>query len=76
MTYECSDKVGKLFHVGCKIVRATGDGILEINTVTRIEDNKLYLDDSKVPIRYPRRLLIIEQDPLYKMIKDYENKNG
>lgn len=64
---------GFAFHVGCKIVRATSEGHLTISTVTRIEDNKIYLDNSKVAIRYPNRLLIIEQDPLYKMVKQYEN---
>jgi hypothetical protein len=60
------------FHVGCKIVRAVGDGMLSICTVTRIEDGKVYLDNSKIAIRYPKRLLIIEQDPLYRMIKEYD----
>jgi hypothetical protein len=67
------DFQGNSFHVGCKIVRAVGDGILAISVVTKIENGKLYLNDSKIAIRYPSRLLIIEQDPLYKMIKKYEN---
>lgn len=70
------DKQGFSFHVGCKIVRAISDGCLQICTVTKIEDGKLYLDDSKIPIRYPKRLLIIEQDPLYKMIKNHEIKQN
>jgi hypothetical protein len=66
------DMKGFAFHVGCKIVRAVGDGMLSICTVTRIENDKLYLDNSKIAIRYPKRLLIIEQDPLYRMVKNYE----
>jgi hypothetical protein len=64
------------FNVGCKVARATMWGKsprIEICTVTRIEAGKLYLDDSKQHIRYPERLLIIEQDPLYRMVKDYES---
>jgi hypothetical protein len=66
------DMKGFAFHIGCKIVRAVGDGRLSICTVTRIEDGKIYLDNSKIAIRYPKRLLIIEQDPLYRMVKQYE----
>jgi len=66
------DMKGFTFHVGCKIVRAVGDGMLSICTVTRIEDGKIYLDNSKIAIRYPKRLLIIEQDPLYRMVKKYD----
>jgi hypothetical protein len=66
------DMKGFTFHVGCKIVRAVGDGMLSICTVTRIDDGKIYLDNSKIAIRYPKRLLIIEQDPLYRMVKQYE----
>lgn len=69
------DKKGFAFHVGCKIVRAISEGTLDICTVTKIEDDKIYLDNSKVPIRYPRRLLIIEQDPLYRMVKKYNLEN-
>lgn len=66
------DMRGYAFHVGCKVARAVGDGILVVCTVTKIENNKIYLDDSKISIRFPKRLLIIEQDPLYKMMKDYD----
>jgi hypothetical protein len=66
------DIKGNSFHVGCKIVRAVSDGYLQFCEVTKIEDAKVYLDNSKVAIRYPARLLIIEQDPLYKMVKAYD----
>ena len=70
-----TDKLGNTFHVGCKVVRALESGYLDICRVTNIKDNKLYLDDSKIPIKYHKRLLIIEQDPLFKMVSDYEKKN-
>jgi len=70
------DKLGFAFNEGCKVARAVSRGRssvdLDICTVTRIEDGKVYLDNSKVAIRYPGRLLIIEQDPLYRMVKNYE----
>jgi hypothetical protein len=68
------DMMGFSFHEGCKIVRAVSDGALSICTVTSIKDGKIYLDNSKIAIRYPKRLLIIEQDPLYRMVKNYEGK--
>ena len=69
------DMKGFAFNEGCTVARATLWGKsprIEICKVTRIEDGKLYLDDSKQPIRYPERLLIIEQDALYRMMKTYE----
>lgn len=69
------DMKGFTFTEGCKVIRATLWGKsprLEECEVTRIEDGKLYLDDSKQPMRYPERLLIIEQDPLYRMLKKHE----
>lgn len=67
-----TDLRGNVFHEGCEIVRSVGDGYLQICTVTRIEDGKVYLDRSKIPIRFPQRLLIIKQDPLYQMVKAYD----
>ena len=58
------DNLGFSFNVGCTV--APG------NTVTRIENEKIYLDNGKIPIRYPERLLIIEQDILYRMVKNHE----
>jgi len=65
------DKLGFTFSQGCKVVRAKGDGDLRICTVTRINEGKLYLDNSKQPMMYPSCLLIIEQDPLFKMVDRY-----
>lgn len=71
------DMKGFAFHEGCKVARAVLWGKspkLDICTVTKIKDGKLYLDDSKQAMRFPERLLIIEQDPLYRMVKNYEVK--
>ena len=69
------DMRGYSFHVGCKVVRAVSDTRLEICTVTRLDEKGLFLSGSKIPIRFPQRLIILEQDPLYKMIKDYKNND-
>ena len=69
------DMKGYAFNVGCTVARATMWGKsprIELCKVTRIDDDKLYLDDSKQPMRYPERLLIVEQDKLYRMIKNHE----
>lgn len=69
------DMKGFAFTEGCKVVRAVLWGKspkLDICTVTKINDGKLYLDDSKQAMRFPERLLIIEQDPLYRMVKQYD----
>lgn len=66
---------GFAFNEGCKVARAVMWGKspkLDICVVTKIKDGKLYLDDSKQAIRFPERLLIIEQDPLYRMVKQYD----
>lgn len=69
------DMKGFAFNEGCKVARAVLWGkspILDICTVTKIKDGKIYLNDSKQAMRFPERLLIIEQDPLYRMIKQYD----
>jgi hypothetical protein len=69
------DMRGFAFNEGCKVARAVLWGkspMLDICTVTKIKDGKIYLDDSKQAMRFPERLLIIEQDPLYRMVKQYE----
>lgn len=69
------DKLGFAFNEGCKVARAVMMGkspMIDICTVTKIDADKLYLDNSKIPIRYPERLLIIEQDALYRMLKKHE----
>jgi hypothetical protein len=69
------DMKGFAFNEGCKVARAVLWGkspMLDICTVTKIKDGKIYLDDSKQAMRFPERLLIIEQDPLYRMVKQYD----
>ena len=69
------DMKGFAFNEGCKVARAVLWGkspVLDICTVTKIKDGKIYLDNSKQAMRFPERLLIIEQDPLYRMVKQYE----
>lgn len=66
---------GFAFNEGCKVARAVVYGkspMIDICKVTKIADNKIYLDDSKQAIRFPDRLLIIEQDPLYRLVKNHE----
>lgn len=36
---------------------------VDLRVVTRIENGKLYLDDSKVPIQCPERLVITKDRP-------------
>lgn len=72
------DMKGFAFNEGCKVARAVMWGKspkLDICTVTKIKDGKLYLDDSKQAIRFPERLLIVEQDKLYRMLKTHEEAN-
>jgi hypothetical protein len=69
------DMKGYAFSIGCKVARAAIYGkspMINICEVTAIKDGRLYLDHSKQPIKFPERLLIIEQDPLYRMVKDFE----
>lgn len=73
-----TDMKGFAFNEGCKVVRAVISGQspkLAICEVTKIENGKIYLDGSKKAINFPKRLLIIEQDPLYRMVKNYNVEN-
>ena len=72
------DMNGFAFNEGCKVARAVIWGkspMIEICEVTKIKDGRLYLDDSKQHIRFPERLLIVEQDKLYRMMKQHEVEN-
>lgn len=60
------DVVGRPLKKGQSVVRVQqkeyGGGpspYLEVKTITSIVDGKIYLDGSKVPIKYPGRLAII-----------------
>ena len=60
-----TDVQGKTFAVGQKVARARsmfsrGDGLyVEIVEVTKIDGDKIYLDGSKQPIKFPARLAIL-----------------
>lgn len=69
------DMKGYAFNVGCTVARAVMYGkspMIDLCTVTKIENGKLYLDESKQAMRFPERLLIVEQDKLYRMLKNHE----
>lgn len=68
------DVQGFTFTVGCRVARAVIWGNsprLEICTVTKIDGGKLYLDNSKQAIRALDRLVIIEHDPLIKLVDEH-----
>lgn len=70
------DMKGFAFNVGCVVARAVLWGkspMIELCTVTRMDNGRLYLDDSKQPMKFPDRLLIVEQDKLYRMLKTHDN---
>jgi hypothetical protein len=69
-----TDLRGFTFTLGCTVARPVMRGnspLIELCKVTRIDSGNLYLDNSKVAIRLPQRLLIIEHDPLIKMMDDH-----
>jgi hypothetical protein len=71
------DLMGFSFTLGCTVARPVLLGkspIIEICKVTRIEDGKLYLDNSKVAMKIPSRLLIIEHDPLIKLVDEHSKE--
>lgn len=62
---QIKDLRGKVFSVGCIVARAVAHGgacFIDLATVTRIENGKLYLNSSKQAMRFPSRLVIVEQD--------------
>lgn len=71
------DLNGYTFTLGCKVARAVMYGkspMIDICEVTKIANGKVYLDSSKVAIRFPERLLIVEHDPLIKMMADHSKE--
>jgi hypothetical protein len=68
------DMKGNTITVGCKVARAVMWGKsprIDICEVTEMKAGKLYLDSSKQHIRFPERLLVVEQDPLVKILVDH-----
>jgi hypothetical protein len=64
MSDELVDMLGRTFTVGDFVVRAKTSGRavnIEIGKVTRIESDKIFLSNSKVPVYYPGRMLIVNE---------------
>jgi hypothetical protein len=64
MDTDPRDMLGKELAVGDRVAKAATSGRavnLSIGNVTRVENGKVYLDNSKVAINYPGRLLIINE---------------
>lgn len=56
------DRMGRELRVGDVVARAVTRGRgadLKVQRVTRIEDGKVYLDNSKVALNYPGRIVIL-----------------
>ena len=55
------DMQGNLIMVGAKVARAIAGDVtyIRICTVTGTEPGKVYVDNSKVPVKHPSRLLIL-----------------
>ena len=63
-TTKLVDMRGVPFELKDKVARAYTSGYaanLQISEVTRIENGKIYLDNSKVGINYPGRLLVVNK---------------
>jgi acyl carrier protein len=58
-----NDMLGRQFQISDNVARArsrsTSSGDIQISTVTRVDGDKVFLDNSKVPLNYPERVLII-----------------
>ena len=71
------DLRGFTFTLGCTVARPVMRGnspLIELCKVTRIDGGNLYLDNSKQAIRLPKRLLIVEHDPLIKLMDDHKKE--
>ena len=61
-TINTNSMNGIVFVVGQTVLKPCTSGrsaFIEQRTVTRIENNRLYLDNSKVAINYPERLWVL-----------------
>ena len=73
------DMKGFTFSVGDEVARPVLWGKsphIELCKVTRIENGKLYLDESKQAMRFPERLLITEGEPVLRMMQKYEKSKA
>lgn len=61
---DLADMLGRKFYVGDKVAKACQSSRavnISICEVSKIEDGKLYLNESKVAVVYPGRLLIVNE---------------
>lgn len=61
---QLCDMRGIAYKVGYKVAKADSYGssaTIRVSEVTKIENGKMYLDDAKVAINYPGRMLIINK---------------
>lgn len=69
-----NDMIGTPYKIGDRFVRAYTSGRscnLEVCTVTRIENDRMYANGSKVNIKFPGRCLIVnEQFSVQEMKED------
>jgi hypothetical protein len=58
-----SDMLGNELKIGDRVARAVGNGSphIEIRTVTKIKDGKVYLNESHVALHYPGLLLVVNK---------------
>ena len=71
-----ADMLGYPITVGCKVASAVsqdGFSTLRISTVVDIKDNALILDNVPRPQPRPGFFVVIGQDPLYNLVKQYED---
>jgi hypothetical protein len=64
MTEQLLDFVGKELTVGQTVIRPVVQGMnscyLELRTVERIKDGKIYLNGSRTAIKYPTMLIVTD----------------
>jgi hypothetical protein len=63
---DAIDMLGREIKVGAKLAKGYSGGhadlhLIKIITVTRVENGKVYCDDSKQPLRFPPRTLIVTE---------------
>lgn len=70
------DMFGDDIKVGDYLIKSITGGRatnMEVCKCTRIENNKMYCDGSKVPIQYPCRMLRVTDHPKLKEFLDANN---
>ena len=69
------DMKGFTFNVGDEVARPVLVGkspFINLCIVTKIDGDKLYLDESKQSMKFPERLLITKQEDVTRMMQKYE----